>query len=214
MVMSIKSVAKQTRGRGRGNPKGVMFNTPKSNDGRHFLQLRIGKDVARDAGYLPSDKVEIYWEPKTREGWLKPDPTGISLVRGDQDTKNPSLLYRVTWSPKVPSIASKALVEDLTIKEGQILYFKFPKGTSFDELVELEGSAEEEEEAPPPATQSVKAIKKGRVDPRLYEEHKALVEREKRVSRTCNEPPFIMKDGKPWGRREGDKKGGKISRKN
>ena len=155
------------------------------------VYIRIGSTVAERAGLRPKDEIRIEYDDETGEGYLKPSPGGWAL-QAIGKTEFPPLFLRVTWNKDWPYVEGFRPCRRV-IAKNQSLEFIFPEGTKFNG-----------KEAEIPVSVPVE----------LYKEHKEIVEKGRRKSRKdghafrrkADKAPS-MRDGKPYGRREGDEKG-------
>lgn len=160
-----------------------------------FIFFRIGRELAKKAGLALGDSVMFGIDDATGIAKIYADKNGWKLVSGNSKSDNPPLVLRVTWREGFPSIAEPAMCTDV-IARARSISFKYPKATSFDGLAKKPAKA-------------VKATPKNEPVDELYEEHKKIAEREEMVNKKAVKPTieeFSMKDGKPYGRRKGDKK--------
>lgn len=158
-----------------------------------FIFYRIGRELAKKAGLALGDSVMFGIDDATGIAKIYADKNGWKLVSGNSKSDNPPLVLRVTWREGFPSIDEPAMCTDV-IARARSISFKYPKATSFDGLAKK--------------GERVKEVVKEEVDP-LFEEHRKIAEREERINKKAVKPTieeYSMKDGKPYGRRKGDKK--------
>lgn len=174
------SAAKLASEQHRGGPgvsyhNQAMFSVAQSGKTK-YLFIRVGREIAKKVGLRPGDMVDLTWNPETREGWIEPAPIGRKLITGDEKVDTPPVIFKQTWSPKLPFIAEKMAMENVTLCGSHGIKFTFPKETVFADMPGEETTDE------------------------LYQEHKKLIESNRPIKR--RKP--TTKDGKPYGRRAGD----------
>lgn len=179
--------------------------------GKDFIIFRIGRVVAQRAGLKVKDRVmlDIDRSGAGYSGALKPNPKGWSLQSADPKSENPALILRITWRDKWPYLDKLTACSDV-IAKNHSLTFLFPEGTTLGKPTQEEVLRELDESRK-------KVEHKGEVPDgvleEVYQEHKEIVERdlprkkrkEDRPTRRESDKAPMMKNGRPYGRRKGDK---------
>lgn len=156
-------------------------------NGTEYVYFRVGRNVAERAGLKIGDKVELAWDDEEKKGRISPSPKGWALQSGNIKAENPPLVLRVTrkeadW-PRLEKIAKCRNVK----LAANSLEFNFPEGTVF--------------EGKPIRGLEVQKRKAAESAPSLFEEHKAIIEGNRRRD---GDARIRMRDGKPYGRRATD----------